>query len=128
MLYLFARVAEDRWEMLRQNWPHRPPSEWGNGILGNDKLAQVPWAILVCAEPGAIKLSELLGYWGMIPGNDPVSDRVMYRFLTIARGRRPAGGDDPLAASPSGTAVFAEDRLQEWEAAQSVRGSESDRE
>ena len=120
MLYLFARVAENRWEILCPNWPPRPASEFVGWIRDNAKLAQVPWAILVCAEPGAVKLSELLSYWGMIPGNDPVSDGVMYQFLTIARGRQPTGGDNPWVTSPSGTAVYAENRLQEWEASQSV--------
>ena len=110
MIYLFARVAEDRWELVDQTTHPGPDDAFAGRVLGNEKLAQVPWAMVICLEPGTVELSELMTYWGMAPGSDPLTDRHMRAFLELARGKSPRGGAR-WVTPPSGTAILAENRL-----------------
>ena len=81
----------------------------------NEKLALVPWPMLICLEPGAIELSELMIYWGMAPSSDPLPDNCMNAFVRLAKEKSLPGGDRWIT-STSGTAILAENRLEtvEW--------------
>ena len=115
LIYLFARTAENRWDVLDQTVEPGPDEAFVQRMQENENLAAVPWMMVICLEPGAIDLSELFIYWGMAPGSDPLTDDHMHAFVRLAKEKSPPGGDGWIT-SPSGTAVLAENRLEtvEW--------------
>jgi hypothetical protein len=117
MIYLFARTGENRWDLLDQTAHPGPDAAFVAGVQENEKLAQIPWIMVICLEPGAVELSELMSYWGMAPGSDPLPDKHMAEFVRLAKEKSPRGGDRWIS-SPAGTAILAENRLEsvEWPA------------
>jgi hypothetical protein len=115
-MYLFARTGDDRWDVVDQTTRPGPDDAFLARVSASPPLAAVPWAVVICLEPGAVELSELMAHWGMVPGSSPSPDRLMREFLALARRKRPAGGGRWITPT-SGTAVVAENRLlAEWEA------------
>ncbi len=113
-MYLFARTGPDRWDVIDQTIHPGPDDAFLSRVQSSQPLAAVPWAVVICLEPGAVSLHELMTYWGMVPGSEPNPDRLMHEFLAVARAKRPPGGGRWVTPR-SGTAVMAENLLAEWE-------------
>ena len=111
MIYLFVRTDENLWYLLDQTVQPGFCEAFVRRFQDNEKLAAKPWVMVICLEPGAIALSELMAYWGMAPGSHPLSDDYMNAFVMLARKKSPPGGDKWIT-SPSGTAILAENRLE----------------
>ena len=120
-MYLFARTGPDRWDVIDQTVHPGPDDAFLSRLSERQPPAMVPWAVVICLEPGAVEVSELMTHWGMAPGESPNTDQLMSEFLALARGKRPTGGGRWITPE-SGTAVVAENPLlAEWEAEQAAR-------
>lgn len=109
MLVLFVRTGEDNWEinsgsgrMCRQAFMQL--------VYAHEQLQSVPWVVIICLESGAIESSEYMSYWTMVPGSVPLNDSHMLGFILLAKRKKPRGRF-PWSKSPTGTAVFEENRL-----------------
>jgi len=111
MIYLFVRTADDRWELLRQTDHPGPDEAFVASIQNDSKLSEMQWVMVICLEPGAITLSELMSYWGMSPGSDSIRDKYMHAFVSLAKQKSPLGGDRWTTASTN-NAILAENKLE----------------
>jgi hypothetical protein len=113
MLYLVARAVPDRWNIWAwKDHKEGDPAEWVKSFRASDQWGGVPWYVVIFGEPGALSFPDIIRHWSMCPDHVTLNDTQAKEFLELARSKHPTGGEG-WTHSPSGTAAFAEHRLEE---------------